>query len=182
MKQEGSRISARIIQMEGKFMKKHSKSRLADSKIDGDKLNSLLERATFNAMDVSLPDIAYLPKRRDAIHLKEEDMTLLQGGAIAILELSEEAVAEMAGCVHSLYGTLEHDSPNYYFFTVNDLGLSHFILRFKAEAEYREIFERLTCEPIDLKLIGEIDDSVFYIKGYRPVPNGTFDKFCDEIS
>lgn len=162
-------------------MRTHIKCRLAGH-VDGDELNRLLERATFNAMDVSLPDIAYLPKRRDAIHLKEEDMTLLQERTIvATLELSEEAVAEMAGCVHSLYGILEHDSPNYYYFTVNDLGLSHFILRFKAEDEYKEMFDRLTCEPIDLKLIGEIDDRVFYIKGYHPVPDGTFDKFYDEI-
>ena len=160
-------------------MRKYIKSRSAED--NGEELDQLLELTSSDTVNVTLPDISYLPKRKDAIHLKPEDEILLQRRTIATLQLGEEAQVELGQNIHSVFGTLEHGySIKNLYFTINDLGLSHYEVRFHAE-EYWEIFDRLACDPIDLKLIGEIDGGVFCIKGFEPASEDTFAEFYDEI-
>lgn len=162
-------------------MRKYIKSRLAGDADCAEELDRLLELSGSGAVNITLPDISYLPKRKDAIILTAEDEALLRRRTIATLQLGEEAQAELRE-VHSIFGTLEYGySAKNSYFTINDLGLSHYELRLLPEDGYKEIFKRLTCDSIDLKLIGETDGGMFCIKGFEPIPDDTIEQFYDDL-
>ena len=153
-------------------------------KTDDDELNAFLEKYTTDAIDMTFPDISFLHRRRDAVHLSPGNAALLAGNTIATLEVNGNPNCwEISEEIHSLYGILEHDSKNFYYFTLQDAGWPNMILRFRPEETYRDVFEHLTRdEPMRIELIGELlDEVVFSVKGFRPLAESAVSQFYDWI-
>lgn len=148
-----------------------------------DELNVFLEH-TADAVDLTLPDISFLHRRRSAVHLTPGNAALLAGDPIASLEVNRNPNGwEISEELRSLYGMLEYDSKDSYFFTLHDAGWPNMLLRFRPEETYRDVFERLTRdEPMRIELIGELlDEIVFSVKGFRPLAESAFSQFYDWI-
>lgn len=145
-------------------------------KVENSTLNCSQRQLAFSTDTGNLPDISCLHRRRNAVHLAPENAARLACETIATIDLGWNAEWELAENTHSILGILERERKSFYYFTIHDAGWPNAKLRFQPENWYNDFFERLTNEPINLEVFGEVENSLFFIKGIRPVSNATFEE------